>query len=128
MKLQLILSVLNSKVTLYILLGIAAFFLFDMYHANESLEQANEILEDKFDSEIQKNIALIDSLEKVKIVRSEDIQVRDQKIEHLLSEVNSILNSTKDEKAIDRINDVDSISELFSRYYPDYSISGQGSD
>lgn len=102
-------------------------FLQERERAN-ALEDANEIYEEDFERLQEENQRKIDSLQYLKVNREKQIDLRDQQIEEILSHVEDILKSTPNEKAIDNIHDSDSLSELFTRYYPDHTGAGQGSD
>ncbi|SOC79810.1 hypothetical protein SAMN06296241_1347 [Salinimicrobium sediminis] len=108
--------------------GLSTYRLIQEQERNTALEASVEILEKNNEDFLQKNFDLIDSLKVQKKERVKAIEKRDQKIEDILTYVDQILKKTPNEKAVDNMRDADSINQLFSRYYPDHSGAGQGSN
>lgn len=104
-------------------------YIFQIRGEKKALEKSKSIIEEKLETEKEKNFIEIDSLEKVSESQEPIIEkaVNDnQIIDNQISENRK--TQTQDEKAINHINNTDSLQQLFTRFYPDNKASSSGSD
>ena len=107
--------------------GILTYKLIQERERSKALEMSVKVYENDMRALREKNFSLIDSLEKVRKVKDEDIAHRDKTIEEMLTFIDSIIqNIPHHEEAIDSMHDLDSINRTFTRYYPDNTAPGEG--
>lgn len=108
--------------------GVLGYSLYLEQERSETLEASLELFEKDNKALQLENFRIIDSLEAEKVKVSTRILSRDHKIDDLLVYVDSLLKTPPNEANIDTMRDLDSIAHLFSKYYPDKSRAGEGSD
>lgn len=124
---QIVKNILDSKITLYVVIGVLAFFLFDLYHENRGLSKSNIILEEQSKSIEAENFRLLDSLESYSNRKDEVIEKKMITIADLEEFLNSI-KPEDNETPVDNIDNFDSLQQLFTRNFPYNSRSGTGSN
>jgi gas vesicle protein len=102
------------------LIALTIFTLVDKIQANaelKALKKSYDLLDENLEAQKNENIIQIDQL--IKNSKKELIEKQGKSIDSLLKIWTSKPKEPKYDTTIDHINDIDSISKLFNRFYPD---------
>src|SRR5690606_29878707 len=103
-------------IALIIIVIIQSVFIFNQNSELKGLRQGQELLDKHFEDQKKENTRLIDSLNLA--TNKKIIETKTATVDSLTKIWNNRPKTPKYDTNIDRINNVDSIKQLFSKYYP----------
>ena len=114
----------NTLILILLAAGLFASLLYNLEQnkENDALQKSKSIIDDQLEEKKETNLINIDSLDKVKVKILDSIEILRAEKETIQIELSNLdKKQTQDEKVIRNMRDVDSIQQLFSRYYPDHN-------